>query len=122
MSSVGRIRTQDLRRTLLDLNPEIVHFCGHGTDGSSSAAAGFRHLSATPETDDEGGIVLEDEVARAKLVTGIGDRAAMEFSKGFYDALGAGRPIEEAFKFGCNAIDLQRIPEHLTPVMKYRDC
>lgn len=45
----------------------------------------------------------------------IGDKAAIEFSKGFYDALGAGRSIEDAFEFGRNAIQLEGIPEHLTP-------
>ena len=49
---------------------------------------------------------------------GIGDKAAIDFSVGFYDALGAGRSYEEAYKFGCTAIDLESIPEHLTPVQK----
>lgn len=45
----------------------------------------------------------------------IGDRAAIEFSVGFYDALGAGRNIEVAYKFACNAIQIASIPEYLTP-------
>ena len=51
----------------------------------------------------------------------IGDRAAIEFSIGFYDGLLAGQPIEAAYKLGCNAIQLQGIPEHLTPILKHRD-
>lgn len=47
----------------------------------------------------------------------IGDKAAIEFAVGFYDALGAGRPIEFAYKLGCNAIRLAGIAEHLTPVL-----
>ena len=50
----------------------------------------------------------------------IGDRAAIEFAIGFYDALGAGRSIEDAYRFGCVAIRLQGIPEHLTPVLHKR--
>jgi hypothetical protein len=49
----------------------------------------------------------------------IGDKASIEFSVGFYDALGAGRSVEDAFKFGRVAI-LQRFPdrsEHLLPVL-----
>jgi len=47
----------------------------------------------------------------------IGDKAASAFAIGFYQALGAGRPIEDAYKLGCVQIRLQRIPEHLTPVL-----
>jgi hypothetical protein len=47
----------------------------------------------------------------------IGDKAAIAFAVGFYQALGAGRTIEEAFKLGCVQIRLQGIPEHLTPVL-----
>ncbi|MEL7330232.1 MAG: hypothetical protein AAGJ69_10430 [Cyanobacteria bacterium J06559_1] len=39
------------------------------------------------------------------------------FSLSFYDALLAGRPVEFAYQLGWNAIALQGIPEHLTPVL-----
>ena len=47
----------------------------------------------------------------------IGDRAAISFSVGFYDALGAGRDVEFAYRLGCAAIRLEGIAEHLTPVL-----
>ena len=47
----------------------------------------------------------------------IGDRAAIEFAVGFYDALGAGEPVERAYKLGCVAIQMSGIPEHLTPTL-----
>lgn len=47
----------------------------------------------------------------------IGDQAAIEFSIGFYDALLAGESVPAAYKFGCNAIQMAGIPEHLTPVL-----
>lgn len=47
----------------------------------------------------------------------IGDKAAIAFSIGFYQALGAGRSIEEAYKLGCVQIIMQGIPEDLTPVL-----
>jgi len=50
----------------------------------------------------------------------IRDDAAIKFAIGFYDALGAGRDFEKAFKFGCSALDLKGIPEHPTPVLKKR--
>ena len=48
----------------------------------------------------------------------IGDKAAIEFTIGFYDGIGAGISTEKAFKLGCNAIQLKGIPENLTPIIK----
>lgn len=47
----------------------------------------------------------------------IGDRAAIEFAIGFYDGLGAGRPVDFAFKLGRNAIAMEGLNEELTPVL-----
>jgi hypothetical protein len=50
----------------------------------------------------------------------ISNRAAIEFSIGFYDALLAGRPVDFAYKLGCSAIQMAGIPEHLTPVLNQK--
>ncbi len=47
----------------------------------------------------------------------ISDRAAIAFAVGFYQALGAGCSIEEAYKFGRAQIGLQGIPEKLMLVL-----
>ncbi|BAY66911.1 hypothetical protein NIES22_70550 (plasmid) [Calothrix brevissima NIES-22] len=47
----------------------------------------------------------------------IGDKAAVKFATGFYNALGAGEGVKFAYKLGCNVIQLDGIPEHLTPVL-----
>jgi AAA-like domain/CHAT domain len=52
---------------------------------------------------------------------GIGDIAARKFSQGFYRAIVDDRTIEEAFASGINAIELDGIPEELTPVLLPRD-
>lgn len=127
IESIWAVRRRDLRRTLLDYEPHIVHFCGYG---------------------DENGLKLEDDVGNAKLVPPdalaelfelfaakiecvllnvcysatqaeaikkhidhviglrgkIKDKSAIEFALGFYDAIGAGKSYEEAFKFARNAI------------------
>ncbi len=132
------VRYRDIRRAILDFEPNIVHFSGHG--------------------EGEEGLVFEDETGQAKLVEAealarlfelfadriecvvlnacysevqaraiarhipyvvgmnkaIGDRAAIEFAVGFYDGLGAGRSVEFAYKLGRNSINLAGIPEHLT--------
>jgi AAA-like domain/CHAT domain len=52
----------------------------------------------------------------------IGDEAARVFAVGFYDALGAGRDIEFAYKFACSSIRMAGIPEDLTPVLLKKEC
>jgi CHAT domain len=139
------VRPRDIQRAMLDINPQIIHFSGHG--------------------EGEEGLVFEDEVGQSKLVKGealaglfklfadqvecvvlngcysdvqagaiaqhipyvvgmtqaIGDRAALEFSVGFYEALGAGRDMEFAYEMGCCAIRLAGIGEALTPVLKKKE-
>jgi hypothetical protein len=36
----------------------------------------------------------------------ISDFTAMEFARGFYDAIGAGRGIDFAYEEGCRAVEL----------------
>ncbi len=135
------LRPADLSQALLDLQPAIVHFSGHGSGAE--------------------GLYLEDDWGQGKLVTGealaalfrtfadrtkavilnacftepqaeaiaehidfvigtrqkIGDDTATAFSLGFYQALGAGRSIEDAFTLGCTQIQLQGLGEHLVPVL-----
>jgi hypothetical protein len=47
----------------------------------------------------------------------IGDGAAIAFAIGFYQAIGGGRSVEDAYHLGCVQIALQGIPEELTPVL-----
>ena len=47
----------------------------------------------------------------------ITDHAAIEFSIGFYSALGAGESVDFAYELGCNAILLEGIPGNLVPVL-----
>jgi tetratricopeptide (TPR) repeat protein len=131
-----------LRHALLDHQPYIIHFSGHGAG--------------------QAGIVLENEGGEALIVSGdtladffklsphikcvilnacfsalqaseivrhihfvigmnqpIKDRAAIQFSKGFYDALAVGESIPIAFEFGRTEMS-QMSEEHLKPVLKQR--
>ncbi|MBW4589311.1 CHAT domain-containing protein [Aetokthonos hydrillicola] len=137
------VRVDDLRRALLDHEPHIVHFSGHGAaseglalqnnSGQTQLVSGqslAKLFSLFPQVEC---VVLNacysEEQAEAihqhiDYVIGmnkeIGDKAAIKFAVGFYDALGAGRTIEDGFKFGCTSIDLESIPESATPVLKNR--
>jgi hypothetical protein len=153
------VTDEDLRRALLDYEPEIVHFAGHGTGAGTGEPARDMVLAGRAET---GGLAFEDHTGKVRQVSGeflarlfelcadsvkcvvlnachsedqadaiaqhidyvvgmkadIEDKAAIEFAVGFYDALGAGRDYEKAFKFGCIAIEAKDFPESRTPVFK----
>jgi class 3 adenylate cyclase len=138
------VRPDDLRRALLDYEPQIVHFSGHGTGTEGLAlldeasevklvsAVALARLFKLFETQVKSVLLnaCYSEVQAAAIgqyidyVIGmnreIGDRAAIKFAVGFYDAIAAGRSIEDAYEFGCSAIALEGIPESLTPVLKQK--
>jgi TIR domain/CHAT domain len=134
-------RPRDIQRAMLDLNPQIIHFSGHGAGNEGLA---FENESG--KTQYVSGEALADlfslfaDRLRCVVLNGcytevqaqaiaqhipyvigmnneIGDKAAITFAVGFYDALGAGRDVEFAFKLGCAAIRMEGIAEHLTPVL-----
>jgi uncharacterized protein YjbI with pentapeptide repeats len=136
------VRVQEVYQSLLDLKPQIVHFGGHGAGDeglqledetgkmrlvSTEALARLFELFAS----DVECIVLNacySEVQASAIAQhipyvigmnkAIGDKAAIKFATGFYSALGAGESVEFAYKLGCNVIQLDGIPENLTPVLK----
>jgi hypothetical protein len=135
------VRPRDIHRAMLEVNPQIVHFAGHGAgkEGlifedetghpkfvTQEALAGLFELFA----DQVECVVLNGCYSRVQAETialyipyvigmnqEIGDKAAINFAVGFYDALGNGRPIEFAYKLGCSVIQLEGIAEHLTPIL-----
>jgi CHAT domain-containing protein len=134
------VRPEDLSQALLDEQPQIVHFSGHG---SSSGVLCFenqsgRALPVEPQalaalfeqfTDQVQCVVLNacysELQARAiaqhipaviGMAQAVSDQAAIAFAVGFYQALGAGRDFAAAYKLGCVQTRLQGLPEHLTPV------
>lgn len=139
------VRVPDFIQALLDTNPRIVHFSGHGrTDGALcfEDELGRMHpvdpdaLSATFElfANQVECVVLNacysEKQAKAiakhiQYVVGmnqaINDKAAIGFAVGFYQAIGAGKSFDDAYKLGCASIKLQNIPQHLAPVLMRRD-
>ncbi len=135
------VRSEDLSQALLDVKPQIVHFSGHGTSAGALCLEDQSGKTHPVEPDALEALfeLVADQVRCVVLnacyseiqanaigkhipcVIGmsqaIGDKAAIAFAVGFYQALGGGRSIEDAYKFGSVQIRLQGIPEHLTPVL-----
>lgn len=135
-------RIDDIQQALLDYEPQIVHFCGHG-EGEEGLVfednAGCSQLVSSQALvnlfelfkNEVKCVVLNacySEI-QAKAITthidtvigmrqAIGDTAAIVFSKGFYGGLGAGRSVEFSYKLGCNRLELKAIPEAHVPVLR----
>jgi hypothetical protein len=134
-------RSIDIAQALLDVQPQIVHFSGHGT--STGALCFENQIGETHLIQPDALAALFEQFVNqvdcvllnacyselpAKAIAehieyvigmnqAIEDKAAIAFAVGFYQALGAGRTIEDAYKLGCVQIRLQGISEHLTPVL-----
>ncbi len=126
----GATRAKDLRRLIFSFNPHIVHFSGHSsTDGIFLESDSGRYNLVTGYalanlfslfSDTVRCVILNACYSRDQAIeivqqipyvvgmsTRIRDDSAIQFTIGFYDAIGAGRGIEDAYKFGCNAIQLE---------------
>ncbi len=121
----------DLRRALLRAAYDIVHFAGHGTgDGLrfEDAIGGIAvpDSAALAELLQRRGVKtvvlnacdslgvglagtarLEHTIAMDGLLS---DKSAIEFSRGFYDALGEGLDVAGAFDEGVSCCKLKRLP------------
>lgn len=139
------VRPADISQSLLDIQPQIVHFSGHGTHegalcfenqvGKAQPIEPVALAALFEQFADEVMCVILNacyserqakEISKhISYVIGmsreIGDGAAIAFAIGFYQALGAGRSIEKAYKLGCVQIRLWGIPEHLTPILLKRE-
>jgi hypothetical protein len=137
------VDAEELRRSLLDIEPHIVHFSGHGAgaDGlvlhadegkaklaSSEALANLFSLFADIEcvllnacySQVQAEAIYQHVNCVIGMNKAMGDRAAITFAVGFYDALGAGRAYDIAYKFGCSAIDFEDVVQSVTPVLLAR--
>ena len=130
------VRLKDIKRAMLDTNPHIVHFSGHGTNtqGSNSQRLMFENdigrkaianVSVLADLFELFSKDLECVILNAcysesqaqaiskyiPYVIGtkgsIPNKAAIAFANGFYDALAAGRSIEFAYDLGCREIPVQ---------------
>jgi len=133
---------QSLQRALLDYDPHIFHFSGHGEvegiileDNNSEpflvgedALASLFELFPNIEcvllnachTEIQAKAIVQHIDYVIAMNTEIGDEAAIVFSVAFYDALGSGKNIEFSFQSAKVALKMAKIPEDLTPVLLTR--
>ncbi|WP_414546032.1 CHAT domain-containing protein [Nostoc sp. CCY0012] len=141
LESRESVRPGDITQAIFDIEPQIVHFSGHG---KSTGELCFEDLLGKYQLVQPDALaalfeLVADQIncvvlnacyseAQAQAIAAhipfvigmnqaIGDQAAIAFAVGFYKALAANRTIDSAYKFGCVEIRLQGIPEHLIPVL-----
>jgi CHAT domain-containing protein len=118
-------RTQDLSWGLLEHEPEILHFSGHGDqgaiyverpDGTAWPITGemlarlFRIFKGgrlrcvvlnACETGGEAEPIAQEVGAAVVRPDKVPDQAALIFAEHFYQGLGYGRTLQDAFDLGC---------------------
>lgn len=134
------VRIRDLRRDIMKYEPDIVHFSGHGSreglvlednsgnsvlvsaDALSDLFKEFKHhvecvvLNACYSESQAEAIHQHIDYV-VGMNSSVSDKAAIEFSVGFYDALGAMKSYKKAFDFGRNAVQSISESDSLIPVL-----
>jgi CHAT domain len=124
------VDSETLRRALLSEQPDIVHFSGHGEGQAGLVLVGQDGKPKPATTDALAGLFkifrqvkcvllnacYAEEQAKAivqhidhviGMQRAVRDDAAIAFATGFYDGLGYGLSIENAFELGRNAIQFE---------------
>lgn len=141
------VRPQDIIQALLDDEPRIVHFAGHGGGPEESFAAeneyGLTHIIPVAGLVDlfrVTGRNVECVVVNAcetqslarelsavvpyaiGMRQSVRDESAIRFSAGFYQGMAADRPIVDAFDLGVIQLKMSPIgSDELAPVLYRRD-
>ncbi|MEG4486364.1 WD40 repeat domain-containing protein [Microcoleus sp. D2_18a_B4] len=138
------VRSRDFYRAILDYQPNIVHFCGHGAgedgivledDTGKMALVQTNALASMFKLFAKKGVecvilnacyseVQADAISQyVNYVVGmnrsVGDKAAVAFAVAFYDGIAAGYEIEEAYDLGRS--QMMSFLEHETPVFKKKN-
>lgn len=135
---------RDLRRALLEQDFQIAHIASHGSEEglvlegehggaytiSKENLARLFHLRQQQARNiscvilnacysvEQGGLPA---IPFTITMRGpLGSEAAIEFSRGFYDAIGAGKDIESAYAEGCLAASLEAVDAPFRPQI-FRD-
>ena len=139
------VRTSDLLQAINEVNPDIIHFSGHGASNGDLAFENVNGQSklVTKEAMAQIIMTLSDKVrliffnacfsaiqakhivehvdAAIGMNTSIGDEAALVFASQFYSSIGFGKNLKSAFNQAKAALMLEGIPEETTPELFVRE-
>ncbi|MEM9276342.1 MAG: CHAT domain-containing protein [Cyanobacteria bacterium P01_F01_bin.143] len=145
----GAVRPADLQQALLEVQPQIVHFCGHGEGTEGLVLVGDRGKIKFASTKALANLfkIFQDSIECIVLnacytkvqataisnhinyVVGMNrsilDESAIIFARGFYGGISAEKAIATAYELGKNAIELEypdqeTIRRKLVPILDSR--
>ena len=131
------VRPIDLRRAIMEIKPQIVHFCGHGegnlglcleNDNGNPQLVGtealldlFRIFANSVEcvvinscySEVQAQAIAEHINYVVGMNRAVRDNAAIKFAVGFYDGISAGESIERSLEIGKLAVLLEIAPDSI---------
>ncbi|WP_438014769.1 CHAT domain-containing protein [Sorangium sp. So ce315] len=138
------VRRSELQRLLLEEEPHVLHFSGHGSgrarllfedDGGNIAPLEAKALVSligvlnrrlqlvvlnACDTEPLAGALVRHVACAVGMRQAIGDEAAATFAETFYEALSFGKPIGTAFQLARIALEMSAPGEEQTPVLRFR--
>ena len=139
------VRSSDILQAINEVNPDVIHFSGHGTnndklilqntDGSTKCVEKEVIVQTIATVSDrvrlvffntcfshgQAEAIVEYIEAAIGMTTSIGDDAARVFASYFYSAIGFGLSLKKSFHQAKAALLLEGIPEDDTPVLYIKD-
>lgn len=139
------IRPKDMHTAILEEKPNIIHFSGHGAGQqgliledktghakvveTEALSKLFKLFSDFVEcvilnacySEKQADAIIKHIPYVVGMSHEISDKSALEFSTGFYDALGAGENIDFAFEFGCSYIRVSGGGDSAVPRLRKSD-
>ncbi|MDL2293561.1 CHAT domain-containing protein [Ruminococcaceae bacterium OttesenSCG-928-D13] len=139
------VRPLDILQAINEVNPDIVHFSGHGAETgdlvleNQDGNAKFVTKEAITQTImaasdkikmiffntcfsyEQAQAVVTHVDAAIGMLDSVGDKAAQVFAAQFYSAIGFGLPLQKAFDQAKSALLLEGIPEDNTPYLYVKD-
>jgi len=139
------VRPLDILQAINELNPDVVHFSGHGAftgdlilenaDGTAKMVT-KKAITQTIMTSsdkihllffnacfsfEQAEFVTEYVDAAIGMTTSIGDKAAVAFAAQFYSSLGFGFSVQKAFEQAKGVLMLESPDEQDTPALYLKD-
>ncbi|MBK6902972.1 MAG: CHAT domain-containing protein [Saprospirales bacterium] len=141
LEEIWAVQIPDLRRALLDKQPGIIHFSGHGSalgriyledpsgNGQEVSAEALGNLFKLFKkyircvilnacySEVQAKEITKHGIPVIGMTSAVPDKTGVVFSEAFYDALGAGENLEFAFDLGCSAIEMDQLKKEDMPVL-----
>lgn len=137
-------RVSDLRRALLNDEYDVVHFSGHSTGKGLAFEDERGKVKIIPQgalgellsaysppvqcvilnacyTNSQSALISMGVPFTIGVDGAISDDGAIEFTRGFYDAMGAGKDFEFAFQEGCRSMKLMGYDNEVIPMLLKKD-